>query len=101
MPPHHLFPWQSLQRADRQIGGNAAPETVKRPDRARRAIFDQALHDHGTIDRPGRGAGKPIELDALIFQQAFHGAPGEGAMRTATLQGQAEPLFCHRLGDSR
>ena len=101
MPPHRLFPRQRLQRAHRQIGRHAAPETIQRLDRASGAAFDQPLHHHGAIDRARGSARKTIEVDALIFQQALHGTPGKGAMRAAALQRKTKALLRNRLGNRR
>ena len=50
----------------------------------------EAAGEQDGVDRPGAGAGKGVEMDAVLFKQAVERAPGEGAEGAAALQSQGE-----------
>ena len=71
---------------------SAASETCFQKAPARRARLArrlrQAVSEHGSIHRPGRGAGDAVDLQPRFFQQTVEHAPGKGAVRAAALQGE-------------
>ena len=81
--------------ADReQVEGHALadrrPEAFERGTRAVGPTVQQALGERDRVHRTGAGAADRRDGQAVSFEQVVEHAPGEGAVRTAALQREAE-----------
>ncbi len=72
--------------------GDAAPEPLQPVDRALAPAFEKSIGEHHGVHGAGAGAADPVDIDVRIAHQPVHDAPGEGAMRPAALQRQADAL---------
>src|SRR6185312_4662762 len=83
---HRALVPAAMHRREPAELGEAAPEMVELGARARGAALDVALRQHRGVDRAGAGAADALDAELPVLEQAVEHAPGEGAMRAATLQ---------------
>ena len=93
----------ALERAETGGVRDAPPESPKRLTRAGRPAQLMAVDQHRGVHRAGGGAGNAVDRQPRLLQQPVEHAPGEGAVRPASLQGEIDQngLARYRLGFSR
>ena len=82
----------ALQRAEGGGLGDLAPERFEFLARSLVARPGMAVGHHGGVHGAGRRARYGFDGEPALLEQAVQHAPGEGAVRAATLQGQVDEL---------
>jgi hypothetical protein len=72
--------------------GDAAPEFGERAFGSLPSTFGQTAGEHGRIDRPCTRRADAFECNAFVLEEAVEDTPGEGAVRSAPLQGEIDEL---------
>jgi hypothetical protein len=84
--PGHDLERAAPERAEQRGVRHAFPEDFERRACALGSAGHQSVRHHHRVHRAGGCAGNALDLEPRFFQQAIEHAPGECAMRTATLQ---------------
>jgi hypothetical protein len=93
----------ALERAETGGVRDPPPERAKRVTRAGSPAQLMAVDQHRGVHCARRGAGDAVDRKPGLLQQAVEHAPGEGAVRPASLQGKIDQqrLARYRLGFGR
>ena len=89
---HQAIEPARLQRAPCRRLADPAPEFGERASCALATARGQAIGHHRGVHGAGTGGADPFERYPLVFEQTIHRAPGEGAVRSAALQGKIDCL---------
>ena len=71
----------------------APPEVGKAGARDVRPAASEAVGDHHRVHRAGRRAGDAFDREAPVLEDVVEHAPGEGAVRAATLKREIDALL--------
>src|SRR5690606_4580714 len=96
----HAVDQRALQRRQRPVAADAPPEGLEVAPRAVDAGLDEALRHDARVHGAGARARDRLDGEAAVLEQGVDDAPGEGAVRAAALQGEADALLGLRAGDA-
>ena len=90
----------ALVQSKRRIQTGPTPERFEGGARPIDPALEPALHHHHSVHRAGTGTGDRFNGQTPVLEKGVKYAPGEGAMRPATLQSQRHRLFGMRPSEA-
>ena len=89
----HAAQGLALRGPEVAVEADLAPEPLEGPARALGTVLQPAIHHHDRVHGARARPRDRLEAEAPILDQRVEDAPGEGAMRTAALEGQRHRLL--------